>query len=358
MTAAAIGVINEQLLRAIGVGVALLDVETLAFRFRNDVFDGWFDDAPDAASLAEALPRLDLAALRAGLAQAGRFATEQRVRRKRRTLVMALVFRTVGEGSGALIVLECQNISRMRELELMIESYAGLVERTAREHQRQRERIEAVLVDLAPRDVIDAAQVREPGLALARRLGPGAALSLSLDGLDDRMRDGDPAALSAEIDALYAAFGRIAGALGLERVRAPGDRYVCVAGAGGARGEPAAAAAAAVAGAAVRLMRYLDGRNADAGHPWLCSIGLGAGAVLRTTLGPHGRLVDAFGPALEAAETARRMAAPKEVLAAPSIIAALPGAVPLAAAGGEAARADGARAVLVDAAAWSPAPEG
>ena len=39
--------INEQLLRAIGVGVALLNRETLQVGFRNDTFDEWFSgDTP------------------------------------------------------------------------------------------------------------------------------------------------------------------------------------------------------------------------------------------------------------------------------------------------------------------------
>ena len=37
--------INEQLLRAIGVGVAILDPEDLTFRFYNQVFADWFEAA-------------------------------------------------------------------------------------------------------------------------------------------------------------------------------------------------------------------------------------------------------------------------------------------------------------------------
>ena len=36
--------INEQLLRAIGVGVALVDMKTGALRFANDTFVGWFGE--------------------------------------------------------------------------------------------------------------------------------------------------------------------------------------------------------------------------------------------------------------------------------------------------------------------------
>ncbi len=55
--------INEQLLRAIGVGVALVDLETLKLRFRNDTFAGWFGTADHSAKLAELFPALDIVEL-------------------------------------------------------------------------------------------------------------------------------------------------------------------------------------------------------------------------------------------------------------------------------------------------------
>jgi hypothetical protein len=42
----------------------------------------------------------------------------------------------------ALLVVECQNITRIRELESMIDSYSALVERNTREIEREKERVE------------------------------------------------------------------------------------------------------------------------------------------------------------------------------------------------------------------------
>ena len=58
--------INEQLLRAIGVGVALIDLDTLALRYRNDTFTEWFGAAEDA-TLATVFPDLDADAIKAAL---------------------------------------------------------------------------------------------------------------------------------------------------------------------------------------------------------------------------------------------------------------------------------------------------
>ena len=45
--------INEQLLRAIGVGVALLDRESLQFGFYNDTFEEWFGGEALGAALRD-----------------------------------------------------------------------------------------------------------------------------------------------------------------------------------------------------------------------------------------------------------------------------------------------------------------
>ena len=52
--------INEQLLRAIGVGVALLDGQTLAFGFRNDTFDEWFSSDTPSGGLQHLFPDFDV----------------------------------------------------------------------------------------------------------------------------------------------------------------------------------------------------------------------------------------------------------------------------------------------------------
>ena len=48
--------INEQLLRAIGVGVALIALDKLTLQYRNDTFIEWFGEENDATTLAEIFP--------------------------------------------------------------------------------------------------------------------------------------------------------------------------------------------------------------------------------------------------------------------------------------------------------------
>ncbi len=65
--------INEQLLRAIGVGVALLDRDTLTFQFSNDTFEEWFGKPEDDSTLEDLFPELDTDLLSKELSQNSRY---------------------------------------------------------------------------------------------------------------------------------------------------------------------------------------------------------------------------------------------------------------------------------------------
>ena len=138
--------INEQLLRAIGVGIAIVGEDDLDFRFENEKFSAWFGVPAADASLATVFPEIDIDALRADLAAGRSHAVELSIKPKRRTLVIALAVSRATSNDQSLLVVECQNITRMRELESMIDSYSSMVERNTREIEREKERVERLLL--------------------------------------------------------------------------------------------------------------------------------------------------------------------------------------------------------------------
>lgn len=145
--------INEQLLRAIGVGVALVDADALRFRFHNDTFAEWFG-APEAGTrLGDLFPGLDIDALKTALAEGGRHASETTFKLRRRTMVVAMDVTLALDGGQRIAVLVCQNVTRIRELESMIDSYSMMVERNTRELKREKEQVEKLLLNMMPRSV-------------------------------------------------------------------------------------------------------------------------------------------------------------------------------------------------------------
>ena len=91
-----IAAINEQLLRAIGVGVALVHVKTGAMRYANDTFGDWFGPIEGEAKLSDLLAGADLMDALKGLDDADSFTSEVSFKRRRRSMTVAV------EGNRAL----------------------------------------------------------------------------------------------------------------------------------------------------------------------------------------------------------------------------------------------------------------
>lgn len=306
--------INEHLLRAIGVGVALLEPVDMKLRFQNAVFADWFG-APELSSpVAAVLPDLDIEAVKAGLAADGRFQLETRFRRKRRTLVMALVFtRTIED----LVLLECQNITRIRELESMIESYSAMVERNTRDLEREKERVEKLLLTIMPRQVYE--EYKTFGVVVPQSYEPVTVLSLDFMDFGERVRSVNPSMLVSEMNDIQSAFDRIGEQFGAERIKTLGDSYVSVCG----LSSPGPENAVAAANAAIRFVRYLERRNQNHPQTWQCRIGLASGQVIGSVVGVQRYVYDVFGPAVQISGRLCAEAGAMEILADADMAATL-----------------------------------
>ena len=296
--------INEQLLRAIGVGVALLDRQTLQFGFRNDTFDEWFSGDTQPAQLQQLFPDLDVNAMQADLTNAGRFTSEIRFKKKRRTLVVALDFTAADED---LLVLVCQNITRIKELESMIDSYSMMVERNTREIKREKEQVEKLLLNIMPRSVYE--EFKTFGVVTPQMYDPVSVLMLDFVGFTDMVASQDPSVTVTELNDIYSAFDRIGEQFGCERIKTIGDAYITVAG----LPDPTPDHAKAIANTAIRFVRYLTRRNLSHPHQWQCRIGLSTGSVVGSVVGIQKYVYDIFGPAVNLASRLQEFADPMQI---------------------------------------------
>lgn len=290
-----IAAINEQLLRAIGVGVALLDADDFSFRFQNDTFVEWFAPQPDQNTLSKLLPEFDEKELREQLLANKRFTAELNFRKKRRTMIFAADFTLTTETEGSFIVLVCQNISRIREMESMIDSYSMMVERNTREIKREKEQVEKLLLNMMPRSVYE--EFKTFGVVTPKLYDPVSVLMLDFVGFTEMAASADPSVTVSELNDIYSAFDRIGEQFGCERIKTIGDAYITVAG----LPDPTPDHARAVANTALRFIRYLDRRNQ--GHPnqWRCRIGIASGSVVGSVVGIQKYVYDIFGPAVNLA---------------------------------------------------------
>ncbi|WP_347311670.1 adenylate/guanylate cyclase domain-containing protein [Defluviimonas sp. SAOS-178_SWC] len=304
-----IAAINEQLLRAIGVGVALIDMETLRLRFYNDTFQEWFGDIEVGQHLTDLFAGFDPDALKAALAEEGRFTTETTFRVRRRTMTVALAFNRALENSEAIAVLVCQNISRIKELESMIDSYSMMVERNTREIKREKEQVEKLLLNMMPRSVYE--EYKTFGIVTPRLYDPVAVLCLDFIGFAEMVTEHDPGVIVSELNDIYTAFDRIGEQFGCARIRAVGDFYIAMAG----MPDPVDDYAQSAANAAVRFIRYLRQRNETHPIQWTCRIGIAAGPVVGSVVGVQKYIYDVFGAAVIHASRLRYFANPMCIVA-------------------------------------------
>ncbi len=299
--------INEQLLRAIGAGVALLSPDDLTIRFHNEAFGQWFEGAKVGNNLREAMPDLDFDAVDAGLAENGHYDAETSIRRKRRRLVVALTFTKT---DADLLILECTNITRIRELETMIETYSSMVERNTREIEREKERVEKLLLNIMPRSVYE--EYKTFGVVTPQRYDPVSVISVEFvdfDSMSDRV---GPSVMVSEMNDIYASFDRIGEQFGCERIKTVGDAYVGICG----LPEPIDNHASSAVNSALRFIRYLKRRNASHDHAWICRIGIASGSVIGSVVGIQKYVYDVFGPAVNLAQKLRDHAGEMEIVSA------------------------------------------
>jgi len=320
----AIASINEQLLRAVGVGIALFDGKTGNLQFCNDVFGEWFDDAGPGVSIQTLFPELDLAELKASIDAGGRHSGELSFRRNRRTLVLAQIISQATVGDESVYVMECQNITRIRELESMLASYSKMVERNTREIQKEKDQVEELLLNILPRGAYD--EYKSFGVITPKRYEDASVLVLDFVGFTKMSEQLAPANLVSELNELYTAFDQIGEQLGCERIKTNGDTYFCIAG----LEESDLDHRASIIKTASLYRQFLKKRNQNSEVDWVCRIGLGSGAVIGSVVGVKKYVFDVFGPAVSDAVAANTVAGDFEIIATDAFAAEGPHATQFA----------------------------
>ncbi|WP_298836018.1 adenylate/guanylate cyclase domain-containing protein [uncultured Roseobacter sp.] len=308
MTGNPLTTINEQLLKSIGVGIAILRWSDLTVYYHNAAFADWFGDPRKPGALSEAIEAIRESASTA-LRETGRFTGEVEVKPRRRTLVISVSLHLAEVEGEKMIVAECQNITRMRELEQMIDSYSKMVERNTRQLEREKERVEKLLLNLMPRKVYE--EFKTFGVVTPQLYRNVSVLMLDFVGFTDFTEQNDPTVTLGELNDIFTAFDRISEQFGVERIKTIGDAYMAVAG----MPDETPDHASAVANCAVRFLRFLERRNQSHRFKWEARIGIGSGAAVGSVVGVQKYVYDVFGPAVNMAARLEVFAHPMKIVA-------------------------------------------
>lgn len=303
-----IAAINERLLRAIGVGVAIVRAGDLGVVFHNQSFAEWFGTPGDGSVLTDILTGVTEDALAPAREGGTRVDLEITIKPKRRTLVIAIAITAMQSADQKLLVIECQNITRIHELEGMIDSYSTMVERNTRELEREKERVERLLLNLMPRSVYE--EFKTFGVVTPQLYQEVSVVMLDFVDFTKFAAQTDPTVTLGELNDIFTAFDRIVEQFGCERIKTIGDAYLAVSG----MPQQTPDHMQVVARCATRFLRYLDRRNQSHQHKWRARVGLGTGAAVGSVVGVQKYVYDVFGPAVNIASRLQVMAEPMTIV--------------------------------------------
>ncbi|MEE8517912.1 MAG: adenylate/guanylate cyclase domain-containing protein, partial [Dehalococcoidia bacterium] len=119
----------------------------------------------------------------------------------------------------------------------------------------------------------------------------------------------DPVSLIGELNDMFLVFDRIADQFGCERIRTVGDAYIAVSG----LPERTPEHATNVARLAIRIMRYIEKRNAAHPEAWHCRIGINSGQVIGSLVGVQKYVYDIFGPGINLASRMESLSEPMRI---------------------------------------------
>ena len=290
------------------MGFAALDPDSLALLWSNRRFADWFPDALEGETdLLDLAPSIDPERLRKRLERKRPFHAELETRAGRRAISLALEISRPEEATPPILLLECQNVSKLKELEYMIESYSKMVEKQNRTLKREKERVERLLLNIMPKAVYE--EIKAFGVTTPQRFDGASILMLDFVGFTEMTVTEDPAALISELNDIFTSFDQIAEQFGCERIKTIGDAYMAVCGIP----ETTPDHAQTIAKVALLFVRYLERRNAAHSEQWECRVGIASGPVIGSIVGVQKYVYDIFGPGVNLAARMEALSGPMEV---------------------------------------------
>ena len=301
---------RSKLFDSISVGLAVLDRTRFHVLICNTQFQEWCPEVADRESVPiyTLLPSFEAESARAALAAGKPYIFEDQIKPKRRPISLACQLAPAVGGTGDALVLQCQNVSKIKELEYMIESYSKLIERQNRDLKKEKDRVERILLNIMPESVYE--EWKEFGVTVPQRFDSASVLMLDFIGFTDMAISRDPTKLIAELNDIFTGFDRIVEQFGCERLKTMGDAYVAVSGMPEANPDHARN----IAEVALRMVRYLKRRNRTSEEQWQCRIGINSGPVIGSIVGVQKYVYDIFGPGVNLAARMEPLCGPMQIL--------------------------------------------
>lgn len=299
---------HRQVIQSLSIGVALVDQSNWNVLSENACFFRWFPpsldpDEPLTSRMSDFIPSRAQSRLESGRP----YSLDIETSVGGRAIPIHVGIRPLTDDPGCLVVVECHDVSREKQAEYLLESYSRMAEKNARDIQREKDRVERLLLNIMPKSVYD--EMKDYGTVTPQVFDSATILMLDFVGSTEMKISRDPGALITELNDIFTVFDRICEMFGCERIRTIGDAYMAVSG----LPEPTPEHAHNVARVALRMIRYIERRNSAHPEEWLCRIGIHSGPVIGSLVGVQKYVYDIFGPGVNLAARMESLSEPMQI---------------------------------------------
>jgi len=278
------------------IGVAIVEPEHWSVLFENANFFRWFPPTGDADEpLTDRMQGFNTGRVLSRVEEGRAFSFETEAKIGEREIPIGVEVRPIPDDESGQVVVECHDLSKRKQAEYMLESYSTMAERNAKELEREKERVERLLLNIMPKSVYE--EMMDYGTVTPQLFENASILMIDFVGHTEMEIARDPAALVTELNDMFNVFDRISDMFGCERIRTVGDAYVAVSG----LPEPTPEHAHNIARVGLRMLRYIERRNSAHPEAWHCRIGINSGPVIGSLVGIQKYVYDIFGPGINMA---------------------------------------------------------
>jgi adenylate cyclase len=300
--------ILRQAAQTLGMGLAVVDPESWSILFENANFFKWFPPGSDADEpLTDRMQGLNAGRAVSRLKDGRPFNFETEVQPGGRSISLSIDLRQLPDNPAGYVVVECKDITKQKQSEYMLESYSQMAEKNSRDLQREKDRVERLLLNIMPKSVYE--EMRDYGTVTPQLFHNASILMLDFAGHTEMAISRDPANLITELNDIFTVFDRITDLFGCERIRTVGDAYMAVSGLPEANPEHAHN----IARVALRMLRYIERRNSAHHEAWHCRIGINSGPVIGSLVGVSKYVYDIFGPGVNLAARMETLSEPMKI---------------------------------------------
>ncbi|ARQ01742.1 adenylate/guanylate cyclase domain-containing protein [Pseudorhodoplanes sinuspersici] len=295
-------------LRDLTIGIMICEPQSANIVYANEQAEKWFGRGLVGQSLPSAVAAVSLDDLKARVASSKRYSVAGEIAPATgRRIAYRLSANERSFENGTFIVSEIENISTQKEQEYLLQSYSGLIERKNREIAKEQERTERLLMNVFPFKVLQ--EFKEFGTTTPSFYDEVSVMFLDFVGFTRMPVSKDPKRLISELNEIFSTFDQIIEHHACERIKTIGDAYLAVANMPSANPDHATD----IATAAIKILRYLERRNAQHDIQWTCRVGIHTGSVVGSVVGVRKYIYDVFGDGVNTASRMQSLSEPMKI---------------------------------------------